>query len=787
MLVGEAPGETEERLGVPFVGQSGQELDRMLKEAGIMRSECFATNVVRVRPPGNKIEHFIPEKKKDITPDCIPLLGRMVKPIVVEGYNQLLKEISLVRPNVIVALGNVPMWALTGKWGITTWRGSLLSTSIGPTKVLPTYHPAAILRVWDWRFIAVHDLRRANNEARSPDIPVEVQNFIVHPSYRECLYILDRLKEQLPLGRFELAVDIETSHGLMTCMGLAWSGEDAITIPFTTSNGNYFSFEEELEIVWKVIEILTHPNVFIIGQNFLYDAQYIAKEWGILLPPQWDTMVQHHVLFAGLPKNLGFLSSLYLDNHVQWKTDTEDIAYNPKDCVKTFSIAQVERNSLIQMALDGPSAFQQRLLPAVLNIMLFGMKVSAEARVNLGKQFEDAILERQEFIKYVLQHEFNPRSPQQMQRLFYDDLRLPIQWNRKNNPPTPTCDDDALNRLSEKEPLVAPLCSVIGDIRSFNVFLKTFVQSPLDSDGRMRGTLNPAGTESYRFSSSENAFGNGMNMENIPSDKSMSMIKFLQRLKSSPFPDFRLPNVRELFIPDTGMLIFDADLDRADLQVVVWEAEDGELKLAIKEGLDLHLFNARDLFKLPYSYDDLKDPEILKVLKQRYTNQREFAKRFIHGTNYGGGAKTMGEACRVTTAEAAYLQAQWFERHPGIVKWHRRTEDQLMGRRYVENRFGYRRFYFDRIEGLLGEALAWLPQSTVACVINRGLVNIFENLKDVQLLNQVHDSLVGQFPIGREDLKQEIVKQMLIEVPYEEPLVIPVGIKTSQVSWGACS
>ena len=67
MLVGEAPGEQEVAQGAPFVGASGQELSRMLQEAGIMRSACFITNVVRIRPPGNDIGAFIAQRKSDIT------------------------------------------------------------------------------------------------------------------------------------------------------------------------------------------------------------------------------------------------------------------------------------------------------------------------------------------------------------------------------------------------------------------------------------------------------------------------------------------------------------------------------------------------------------------------------------------------------------------------------------------------------------------------------------------------------------------------------------------------
>ena len=66
MIIGEAPGVEEERQLKPFVGLSGQELGRMLSEAGIVRSECYLTNACKYRPPGNDIEEFIHSKRTNI-------------------------------------------------------------------------------------------------------------------------------------------------------------------------------------------------------------------------------------------------------------------------------------------------------------------------------------------------------------------------------------------------------------------------------------------------------------------------------------------------------------------------------------------------------------------------------------------------------------------------------------------------------------------------------------------------------------------------------------------------
>jgi DNA polymerase I-like protein with 3'-5' exonuclease and polymerase domains len=115
--------------------------------------------------------------------------------------------------------------------------------------------------------------------------------------------------------------------------------------------------------------------------------------------------------------------------------------------------------------------------------------------------------------------------------------------------------------------------------------------------------------------------------------------------------------------------------------------------------------------------------------------------------------------------------------------------DQAATRGYVENRFGARLYILGRFD--LPEALAWGPQSTVAGAINRALVAIDSEEQrggaSIQLLLQVHDSLAGQFPITKRAESLDVLRRLgLVEIPYLDPLVIPVGIKTSTSSWGEC-
>jgi len=334
MIVGEAPGAEEERLGVPFVGASGMELNRMLSEAGLNRSDCFVTNLCRVRPPGNDITAFIAQTKKDVTPAHVPLLDKRVLPCVLDGYDLLLKEIELCKPKVIIALGNYALWALTGRSGVKHWRGSQLFTD-GGIPLIPTYHPAAILRNWSWRTIAVHDLRRAASIAANGPVPEPERRFIIRPTFDRVIEVLGNLLvlcEQNPNG-FILSLDIETAGGHIICLGIGWSRADAICIPFSTGAGmiHYWPAHEEAQIVWLLYRLLTHPNARVIWQNGLFDAQYIFRHWHFLPRHHFDSMIGHHSCFSTTPKSLDYLASLYNEHYVQWKGIARELNSPKKD------------------------------------------------------------------------------------------------------------------------------------------------------------------------------------------------------------------------------------------------------------------------------------------------------------------------------------------------------------------------------------------------------------------------------------------------------------------------
>ncbi len=124
MLVGEAPGADEDRLGRPFVGRAGQMLNQILQACGLSRETVYITNIVKCRPPENRTP--TPEERET----CIPYLRTQVR---------------LIRPRIIVALGAAATQGLIDPSArITRMRGTWQSWQ--GVRVMPTFHPAALLR-----------------------------------------------------------------------------------------------------------------------------------------------------------------------------------------------------------------------------------------------------------------------------------------------------------------------------------------------------------------------------------------------------------------------------------------------------------------------------------------------------------------------------------------------------------------------------------------------------------------------------------------------------------------
>ena len=143
MFIGEAPGKSEDLKGKPFVGAAGRILDQAMENAGIKRSEVFITNVVKCRPPGNRV----PEEDERIA--CRPYLQR---------------QISLISPKIICILGSTAYSSILGGKSITASRGKIVKRN--GQRYFLTVHPAAAIYNSGLRDIFEKDLYKLFEELK---------------------------------------------------------------------------------------------------------------------------------------------------------------------------------------------------------------------------------------------------------------------------------------------------------------------------------------------------------------------------------------------------------------------------------------------------------------------------------------------------------------------------------------------------------------------------------------------------------------------------------------------
>ena len=278
-----------------------------------------------------------------------------------------------------------------------------------------------------------------------------------------------------------------------------------------------------------------------------------------------------------------------------------------------------------------------------------------------------------------------------------------------------------------------------------------------DADKRMRCSYNPRGTKFGRVSSSKNVFGNGTNMQNLP----------------DPFKKFLVADPEHLFI--------ELDKAQAEWVVVAYLSGDASMIKVCEEGLDPHMYTGHLLTGIPDALiikdndliGHLSDPtEINTIRTSRVFSPEEkilFAKsRFIprsmsirqcgkksnHGLNYDEGYKTFALINEIGEGEAKIICRDYKTvTYPGVKRWHQFTQEQLAKERILYNFFGRKQRFLDGwSDQLFKSAYSFIPQSTVSDLLNWGIIKTYEDkghcLDGLEILAQVHDSLLLQVPLG---------------------------------------
>lgn len=708
-IVGPAPGTHEAAHGGAFTGPAGRELTKFCANAGVNRAECRLENLFQFYPPDDDLDPFIKFGTKNVTKT----------PIYEEHAEALRSRLLRTNANIIVPMGNAAMYALTGiVGGVTKWRGSILESSMIPgRKVIPTVHPAAILKTRDTLtgYLVTYDLARAKRESEFPEFRLRNRNLMVEPTLEEVKQYLKYCME-----KDEIAYDIETRGKHLSHISFATDPNMAICIPFVSGAKDLWSPEEEAEIMLLVAEVLEDTSTTKIGQNLSFDCSFMYRRFGVNVRPVQDTMIAAGIVFPDFPKGLHFLVSLYCDGEPYYKDDGKewfrnpfdsDIKfrrYNAMDSAVLLEIFPKQREELQRTGNWESYLGQKELIHPLVYAGDRGIPVDIATMHRLRDETSAEIITIEATLRETMGADINIDSNQQLMNYFYVNKGIkPYMKRRKKGPSTPTIDEIALKRLASRG---IPEAQMLVQYRKLTKLKGTYLETVLDDDNRFRCSYNPGGTVQARISSSKTIWGTGSNLQNQP------------------------PTMLKLFHADEGGIFVCQDLAQAENRVVAYEAVEMKMVQALMDGVDIHSLTGSLLHGVP--------------LDQCTNDMRQDGKVANHGLNYGFGVDEFILRYELEREHGKALHEGYHKIYPGIEEWHATIRNELtQNARTLINCYGRKRKFLDdwSKRGFFEKAYNYKPQSAVATKINNdGVRFIYERqdlFSDVEFVNTVHDSI----------------------------------------------
>ena len=760
---GEQPGVEEVRRGKPFIGPAGRGLDECLTMAKISRLGLYLTNVIKDldAPLSNYID--------------LSSSGKYT--ISKEGYQyikELGEELKKLHLNTIVAFGNIPLIALTNRVGITKWRGSVIESTIVPgLKVIPTFHPATFIPP-KFNFLnkplIVDDLLRAKNEATFPEIRRTGRSIAIKPSFRQAVETLNYCYEVGCRGK-TIDIDIEVINGEVDCIAFSWHPTEAISIPFRDSQGDYFTVDQEYEIMLLVAKIIQEERISKRGANFIFDSQFLLHKYGIMSRGELHcTQIAQKIMLPDFNAGLDFVTTMHTDipyykqDGKQWikmgtGTWEEWWNYNGLDSIATSAAHPEQITALIKQGNLETYERQRKLIKPLIYMSERGIKLDVAGMVKCKEDEQIKLDLCIENLHREVGYEINHNSPQQVMNYFYNELGIkPYKKRNTKGNYVDTSDVDAMKRLARRGYEAA---RIMLDIRGLGKRISTYLNiGKVDNDGRYRSSYKPVGAETGRLSSGETIFGTGGNQQNWPHD----LLRF--------------------FIFDEGYIGYSFDLSQIENRIVAYVGGIISQIEAFEQGIDLHKLTASVIIGKPY--DQISSEDGSSPLGDGRQSERFWGKKGNHATNYDVGYKTSALKWEMPEKDAKFIIDKIHRGYPQIRGgYHQVIQKMILDNRIVTNLMDRKRLFLGPIipsypnvpkgacQATFREGYAQLPQSTTADKINEhGLEYIYYNqdlFKPIELLAQIHDSIIFQIPLSI-PWKEHAKMLMLIKESLEQSL-----------------
>jgi len=761
IILGEAPSREETLQGKPFVGPSGRELDRLLKDAGIPRHECWVTNVCKYEVPPNaerkRLPFHVRARNHGIDMD--------------QQLEELRTEINDIKPNCILALGGTSLWALSGKDKISQHRGSIMR-GMGH-KFVPTYHPAHLLHTaaggeikgyWN-RQVMIFDFKRAYVESASPLLDLPQRTLQICRNSGELHEFLQRYK-----NHSKLSVDIEAGgHCLPICMGLSFDKRHGMTVPLWNRDKISSIPDSDLATIWIMLaKVLWEKN--IVGQNFNYDRDKLRRLGFSIKRIHSDTLLKAFAINPELPKGLAFLTSIYTrepyyKDEGMYEGELRDLFLGcARDSCVTLEIDEAMDADLDELGVRKfYENFLMQLPDFYLEIENNGFCVNSSKRDALIEKY----IEWDERLSYEMFEiagiEVNSNSHLQVHALLFDEWKLPRRMGVGEEELT------ALLNLKNgvKYPPHRAWIEKCLEQRRVRKTISTYLMAIPDYDGKMRTTCFMC-LETGRTSTSQQNPPIRPLVDTVGAGKKTDM-----KVMGTAFQVFTKHgdiggDVRSMYEPEPGYVFVQLDSSQAEARVVFNLATDEQ---ALKD-IDEHDYHA---LTASWFFGGVESDYSKKVLG--YESPIRFAgKTLRHAGHLGAGARRASTELNtqarkykipITIHEGIAERALkiFHAKQPRIQQvFHKDVIECLKQNRQLvaplpwgidAERGGVRIFYERWGDDLFREALAYLPQRAVTDNTKAAGIRIKKRCPEAKIILEAHDALL--FAVRIEQVDEFIV------------------------------
>lgn len=700
--------------------------------------------------------------------------GNILK--VIKGLTERNFKDGIICANVdaledILTYLNIPVDSPT----LNQWAGSLLNLdSIPLTVINPLFHFNAVPH---YKYVTGRYLDKLLSPENFPDIP-EISWELAKPeSQNDIINFFDKA--------LLISFDIETfSMGITMC---------GFTGLFKHNNGKYFS--HSIVIPWDdysfavTTKRILENDVPKIAQNGGYDITYLLR-FGIAVKNYlYDTMALMHAWMVELPKDLAFLTSLFIRNFRYWKFEnnatnlSDSYFYNAKDTHTTLWVFLEIMNNIPDWALSNyVLKFKETF--AATHCSLRGFKDDAEERQRLIDKQEKKKEDCLKWLQIAIHPEFNPASPLQCVNLL-----------RALGAKVDSSSDSVMTKVADASPFAACIISKIQEYRGCVKLISSYLVYPV-LDGRVLFSLNPFGTDSGRFASRPHHFSR----TNINTKGKFQYEHYGVAIQTVPY------NAKSVMLPDDGYLLGEIDYSQSESRTTGYITREEKLIEAVETSPDFHCANASLFFGIPF--EELYDAKNHKKLNVPI---RDLAKRTNHGFNYGMGdyklVETMGTKNLVKAQQllklpkgwkpvkvAGYLLESVDKAYPKIHgEYQQLLIEEIITTGMMKlpcDEFPWTRLTFKSpdVKHHLNSALSFKPQSLSGLKCNDSFYKIWKKYdltqKRIRVVTPVHDSIVFMHKIGDDKVALELKE--LMETPmhiHGVKMRIPVDTGLNAINW----